>query len=368
MSFTARPLIDGDTFDMALRIARDADQELSTLPDPAEQAACLRRHWDLIVELGWMATAIPEAQGGAGGDLSDLAALACGVGRGGLPLPFASACAVAPTLLAVAGTAAEGILAQLASGEARICVILPDAAHDADQSAPHLNGPLRGAAVGVETPPDPTHLLIVCDGSEPQLLLLPTVSVGITCDRTLRIDGRLAADWHFDNVAVQPTQILARGQPVLLHAERARDLGALLTCVEGVSAMGAIIEQTIEYLSNRVQFGAALASYQALRHRVADMYVDYENLRGLVAQTLRAAASEDLLPWREIAFAKLRLGEAGRFVAQEAIQCHGGMGMTEALPAIRLARRVMIAEFEYGDRAFQIDRLLADARRGAKAA
>ena len=164
---------------------------------------------------------------------------------------------------------------------------------------------------------------------------------------------------------MKPDWILARGDEVLRRAEEAHDLGALLTCIEGVSAMGAIIEQTIEYLSNRVQFGVPLSSFQALQHRVAEMYVEYENLRGLVGQALRTASTATRPPWRDIAFAKLRLGEAGRFVAQEAIQCHGGMGMTEALPAIRLARRVMMAEFEYGDRTFHAKRLLADARQVA---
>ncbi len=125
--------------------------------------------------------------------------------------------------------------------------------------------------------------------------------------------------------------------------------------------MGALIEQTIAYLSNRVQFGVPLSSHQALRHRVAEMFVEYENLRALVGQALRAACDAPLLPARDIAFAKFRLGHVGRFVAESAVQCHGGMGMTEALPAIRLARRVMMAEFEYGDRVFHAARLLGAA-------
>ena len=370
MPFIAKPLVGGDAFDMAQRIGLEADRELANLADPAEQAACLRRYWDFVAELGWMATAIPEEAGGAGGDLADLAALAGGAGRGGLALPVALACAVVPGLLAIAGQDRQAILVDTALGRARICAILPGAALDEGMAAPGLTRvdgrlTLGGAAVGVEMPPDPTHLLLVCGRAEPVLLLLPADARGIACDRYQRIDGHLAGDWSFDGVAVQSGWILARGDEVLRRAEEARDLGALLTCIEGVSAMGAIIEQTIDYLSNRLQFGVPLSSFQALQHRVAEMYVEYENLRGLVGQALRAASASARPPWRDIAFAKLRLGEAGRFVAQEAIQCHGGMGMTEALPAIRLARRVMMAEFEYGDRTFQAKRLLADARQAA---
>jgi alkylation response protein AidB-like acyl-CoA dehydrogenase len=370
MPFITHPLVGGDAFDMALRIGLEADRELAYLADPAEQAACLRRYWDSIAELGWMATAIPEELGGAGGDLGDLAALAGGAGRGGLALPVALACAVVPGLLSITEQDGQAIHADAALGRARICAILPGAARDEATAAPGLtmvDGRLTlcGAAVGVEMPPDPTHLLLVCDEADPVLLLLPVDACGIACDRYQRIDGRLAGDWNFDDVAVDSSWILARGGEVLRRAEEARDRGALLTCIECVSAMGAIIEQTIEYLSSRVQFGVALSSFQALQHRVAEMYVEYENLRGLVGQALRAATVSARPPWRDIAFAKLRLGEAGRFVAQEAIQCHGGMGMTEALPAIRLARRVMMAEFEFGDRTFQAKRLLADARQPA---
>jgi len=373
MPFLATPLVGGDAFEMAQRIGLDADRELATLADPVDQAACLRRYWDRIAELGWMATAVPEELGGAGGSLADLAALAGGAGRGGLALPVVLSCAVVPMLLAITGEDRRTILADAATGQARICVIFPGAACDEAMQSPKLTVSdghltLDGAVAGIETPPDPTHLLLVCGETDPVLLLIPADARGVACTRYQRIDGRLAGDWTFGKVTVESDWILARGAAVAWRAEEACDLGALLTCIEGVSAMGAIIEQTIGYLSERVQFGVPLSSFQALRHRVAEMYVEYENLRGLVSQALRAASASDRLPWRDIAFAKLRLGEAGRFVAQEAIQCHGGMGMTEALPAIRLARRVMMAEFEYGDRTFHANRLLVDARQDDEAA
>ena len=90
------------------------------------------------------------------------------------------------------------------------------------------------------------------------------------------------------------------------------------------------------------------------------------NTRTCVAWSCRpcsSASAAEPSAWRDIAFAKLRLGEGGRFIAQATIQCHGGMGMTEGLQAIRLARRIMMAEFEFGDRSFHAQRLLDDAAR-----
>ena len=363
MPFTATPIVGGDAFDQACRIGQEADRQLALLDDPAAQLACLRRHWDGLAELGWLGVAVAEEAGGAGGTLADLAALAGGAGQGGLPLPIAMACGVVPHLLADQ----PALLPGLAEGRHRIAFIPAEAAVDDAADAPRLapDGSLSGAVVGIETPPEPTHLLLVLGGAEPALLLLPAGAPGIEARHYLRIDGRPSADWRFTGVAVEPGWILGRGEAVARRAAEARDIGALLTCVEAASAAGALLEQTIDYLLNRVQFGVPLASHQALRYRVAEMYVEYENLRGLVLQALRAAGAADGPPWRDIAFAKLRLGEAGRFIAQSAIQCHGGMGMTEGLPAIRLARRILMAEFEFGDRTVHAQRLLDAARRAA---
>ncbi|HEV7267600.1 MAG TPA: acyl-CoA dehydrogenase family protein [Falsiroseomonas sp.] len=352
MPFTATPLVAGDAHDLAARIAVEADAEIAQQTDPATEAACLARLWSRIVELGWTAIAVPEGAGGVGGSLMDLAALAGGAGRAALPLPVAGACAVVPHLLGVAP--GHPVLAAAASGEARIAAILPGAASDPGATPLTLeDGRLSGSVVGVETPPDPTHVLLVLGEA---LILLPSDAPGIACATSLRIDRRLTADWSF--ASVPALEIVARGAQVARHAEEARDLGALLTCVEATAALGALIEQTIAHLSNRVQFGAPLGTNQALRHRVAEMYVEYETLRGLVRHALRSAEEAGRPSGRDVAFAKLRLGHAGRFIAQAAIQCHGGMGMTDHLPATRLARRVTMAEHEYGDRAFQARRLL----------
>jgi len=331
MAFEPKPMLPGDTFDAARRFAEASALTLARLHDPAARAVELATQWAAVLELGWAGTLVPEACGGADGTLLDLAALAEGAGSAALALPLAATCAVAPTLLA----GQDALLADLVVGRLQPCIVLDGLTAEGRR--------LSGRAVGVETPPAPSHALVAAGEA---LYLLDLAGIGFT--RHERIDGRLTLDLEVQGAAA-----------TLLHADagevirRARDLGALLTCVEAVAAMGTLIQQTIGYLLARQQFGAALASFQALRHRVAEMYVAYRNLTGLV----QAALAEP--SWQNIAFAKLRLGEAGRFVAEQAIQVHGGMGMTEELPASRLARRVLMAEFEYGDRHAQAARLLA---------
>ena len=333
MAFEPKPMLPGDAFDAARRFAEAATLKLARLHEPAARAAELATQWAALLELGWTGTLVPEACGGAEGSLLDLAARAEGAGSAALALPLASTCAVAPTLLA----GQDALLAELAAGRLQPCVVLAGITAEA--------GRLSGRALGVETPPAPSHALVVAGTA---LYLLDLGEASYT--RQERIDGRLTLDLELQGA---PATLLATDAGERIA--RACDLGALLTCVEVVAAMGTLIQQTIGYLLARQQFGAALASFQALRHRVAEIYVAYRNLTGLV----QAALAEP--SWQNIAFAKLRMGEAGRFVAEQAIQVHGGMGMTEELPATRLARRILMAEFEYGDRHAQAARLLAAA-------
>ncbi|WP_158292148.1 acyl-CoA dehydrogenase family protein [Paracraurococcus ruber] len=336
MPFDPRPMLPGDAYDAARRFAEASAATLAPLHEPAARAAELATQWAALLELGWPGMLVPEAQGGAGGTLLDLAALAEGAGSVALALPLAACCGVAPTLLA----GQDALLAELAAGRLQPCVAL---AGGITLEA----GRLSGRALGVETPPRPSHALLAVEDA---LYLLDLGTPGAAFTRHERIDGRLTLDLDLQGASAQ-----------LLAAEagtsvaRACDLGALLSCVEAVAAMGTLIRQTIDYLLQRQQFGTALASFQALRHRVAEMYVAWRNLTGLVQAALREPG------WENIAFAKLRLGEAGRFVAEQAIQVHGGMGMTEELPATRLARRILMAEFEWGDRHVHAARLLAAA-------
>ena len=367
MPFAPIPLVPGDAFDAALRFGRAVDADASRLSDPAERADRLARHWREAMRLGWAGILVPEESGGAGGALPDLVALVDGVGRSAAPLPLVSACAVAPRLLLAAGEAGRPALAEIADGQMRPCPIVlcgpsPPAYDDAPLRLREEGGRLvlHGTALGVEAPPEPTHHLVACDveggGAGPALVLLPADAPGLSIVRHERMDGRPTLD--FECRSVPAGLPLAQGRAVLAAAEAAQDLGALLTCVESVSAMGALIEQTVAYLSGRVQFGAALSTFQALRHRAAEMYVAYENFRGLVVHAVRRMEEDPAAASRDVALAKLRLGFAGRFVAEAGIQLHGGMGLTEELAAGRLARRILMAEFEYGDRAHHAARLL----------
>ncbi len=361
MSFVPEPMLPGDLHDGAARLARAANEELLRLTDPAARADALGRWWSEAVALGWPGLYLPEECGGAGGSVEDLAALVEGAASDALPLPVAAVCGVLPALLTAVPAARVRALA-----DERLCAVL--AAHEDWAPASHRplamrgDGGIRlsGTALGVEILAGAMGYVVAAPlEAEPALLLVPVSALRQPPRRYERMDGRLSADLSFDGATVSADALLAHGPGVARQVAAALELGACLTCVEVVAGLGSAIERVISYLAERKQFGVALSSLQALRHKVAEIYITYETIRALVQRVLRLVARGPAP--REVALAKLHIGRAARKAAETIIQLHGGMGMTQELPATRLNKRLMMAEFDYGDAAWHARQLLRAA-------
>ncbi|MDE2456126.1 MAG: acyl-CoA dehydrogenase, partial [Burkholderiales bacterium] len=173
------------------------------------------------------------------------------------------------------------------------------------------------------------------------------------------IDGGEGADLLLAGLELPAAAVLQTGAKARAAAVAGADLATLVTAIEIAATLGATLEHCIEHLSTRIQFGAALSSFQVLRHRVVDSYVQYESASVLLARLVLDTASHGRLASRDAALCKLYLNDLARRGAESAIQLHGAMGMTAELPAARLARRLLCAEFEQGDRRQQLARLQA---------
>jgi alkylation response protein AidB-like acyl-CoA dehydrogenase len=371
MPFSAEPLFPGDIHDSAYRLGLDFSRQRGIdATDPLDVAARICRQ---AVELGWPALLIPEPSGGAGGELADLAAIAEGGGRSGLPLSLASLC-IGPQRLLMAASAqplACTTIAALAAGEILCAVVRadqsirdkPDAfTIDTDRENSVLNGIVFGID-GAAPPSDMNHppvkwLLVLpaaSGGDARQLILLSADTQGLTERRYVRIDGRAALDLHFTNVIVQSQSVLLSGVELDRVLEENGRAEIAVAAAASIGAMGALIEATIEYLNTRKQFGVALSSFQALRHQLAGIYVDYENTRAQV-QSAFIRADGGIPSCLTASLLQLSLARIGRKVGEIAIQLHGGMGMTEELPAARLAKRLMLNAFENGGVAMHVER------------
>jgi alkylation response protein AidB-like acyl-CoA dehydrogenase len=192
------------------------------------------------------------------------------------------------------------------------------------------------------------------------LVLLPWSQVAAVARHHVGVDEHQYTDIALEGVQVTGEQVLLRGAAASDAVTRARHAGSLLTCVQAVGAAAAMIELTIDYLNTRVQFGVALSTFQALRHRTVEMYVAYENISGLVSRLIRQADEDSLaLTARDVVLAKFYAADVARMVSESSIQLHGGMGMTWEMLAARLAVQTMTGSLRYGDRAQCLDWLTA---------
>ena len=320
---------------------------------------------DPVRDLGWTATLVPEAAGGVGGTLSDLASIAEGLATHGLQLPLIETCAIVPLLLQAAGAEkANRWLEAVADGSAQIAPLtalaaMPD--HNA-LTARHLDigFALSGEVQGVDLSLPASHYLVPAqiDG-EDAIFLVEAERIGAPTARYRTMEGRTGADFVLDGIAVPEAACIARGPAARDARAKATDAALLLTAADTVAALATLIRETVAHLKERRQFGVALASFQVLRHRVADMYVKYLGAKGLVIHCFHAQEQDAADLRRTLRLAKVSLAETARACAESAIQMHGGMGVSEEVLATRTAQRLIASEFRYGDRLLHVAHLLA---------
>ena len=290
--------------------------------------------WKKIAELGWTGTAIPEAYGGVGLGYEELCVLAEELGRAIAPVPFSSSIYLAAEALLLAGSEAQKSewLPKLASGEVIGTFALAEGAGEAtpDKIKAALKG---GKLTGRKTAaPDGmvADLAIAAarTGSGSHYVSLVLVDLrgdGATRERMATLDpSRGHAALSFDGAPAEP---LAGGEGWEI-VERLLDRAAALTAFEQVGLADACLEMAKDYALNRYAFGRQIGSFQAIKHKLADMYVGNELARANAYYGAWALASGSAELAEAAAGARVSATEAASYAAKENIQTHGGMGYT----------------------------------------
>lgn len=176
-------------------------------------------------------------------------------------------------------------------------------------------------------------------------------------------DGRRAAEIEFEGVRVPQSAMIADGDKGFAILSAVLDEALAALCAEAVGVLGAIHSQTVEYLKTRKQFGVAIGSFQALQHRAADMYVELEQARSMALfATMMASERDPAVRSRAISAAKVQINKAARLLGQEAVQLHGGIGMTMETAVGHYFKRLTMIETMLGDTDHHLARVAAESR------
>lgn len=200
------------------------------------------------------------------------------------------------------------------------------------------------------------------------LLCIPANSPGIRRTDVRTIDGGHASEVFFDQVLLQPGQVLGRRGQARASVDQALDEATLATCAEALGVMQRLMRDTLDYVRQRRQFGAPISSFQALQHRLADMHLALEQARALTAATVPLLQAPAPQRAAAVSSAKVCVSRACRAVGQGAVQLHGGMGMTEELAIGHYFRRATMIEQGFGPADWHIDRIASLHPSAAQAA
>jgi alkylation response protein AidB-like acyl-CoA dehydrogenase len=333
----------------------------------ASAAGWSRDTWQAFAELGVLAVNVPAQQGGLGfGPLETLALMEAG-GAHLLLEPLISSAVIATTLLQSFSddVAAAELLQQLGTGE-RIAVLADQdhADHEtrADTTSPGYR--LNGRKTVILHAGQADVLLVTARTSgQPgdvhgvSLFRVPRDAAGLELQGYPTLGGPPAADVFLRDVDLPADALLGAPGEAGAAIERALDTGLSACCAEAVSVMQALLTATAEYLRNRQQFGQPIGRFQALQHRVADMVIHLEQARSMsYLAAMRCQCDDRDERRRALSAAKVIIGQAGRFIGQQAVQLHGGMGMTDELIVGHYFKRLTAAELSFGDTDFHLQR------------
>ncbi|MGD0505834.1 MAG: acyl-CoA dehydrogenase [Steroidobacteraceae bacterium] len=332
--------------------------------------------WRGLADLGVTALNVPASLGGLGYGPTETLALMDASGPSLLLEPILTSAVIATALLRqFEGSApAAELLRAMAAGDriAALAHFEPKSRFDTrwiETRATSAGGGFRlEGHKAVVAHAGIADVFLVCarsagEAGEPQglsLFVVPRETPGLTLTEYLTVDGQRAADIHMDGALVPETSRLGGEGDALAAIEAALDLGLAALCAEAVSIMQALIRATVEYLNTRQQFGQPIGRFQALQHRVADMTVHLEQARSMSYLAAMRCTSTDLRERRRaLSAAKVVIAEAARFVGQQAVQLHGGMGMTDELKVSHWFKRLTAIEILFGDGDFHLQRFAA---------
>jgi len=358
---TARDFLSSNAPVEALRALRDSS-------DPLGYSSEL---WQQMAAMGWASVILPEEYGGLDFGFLGLGGVLEEAGRTLSASPLLASAVVGASAVLLGGSQAqkESLLPRIASGELTLALALEESNHHdplgvrlaAVDQGDHYQ--LSGDKQFVVDGHSADQLIVVArtagtagDNEGISLFLVDANSSGIKRQRTVMVDSRNAANIYFDKVQVPAENLLGELHGGWSVLEPTLDRGRVALAAEMLGSAREAFERTVEYLKERDQFDAKIGSFQALQHRAALIFIDIELAHSVVLQALSSVdENPDQLPLLA-SLAKTRLNDLAKLVTNEAVQMHGGIGVTDELEIGFFLKRARVAMQMFGDSGYHKDR------------
>ena len=304
-------------------------------------------NWQKFAELGWLGISVSEDSGGFGGSAIESMLIMEAFGKGLVVEPFLETMIMAGSLIDDYGSDEQksSILEPAISGEMHLALAyaepqsrfnLSDVVTEA--KAEGENYILNGYKSVVMNGPSANKIIISARTSSSQLdengitlFIVDSDSKGLSKTNYKTVDGRRASDLTIENVSVSKDNIIGNLDSGFEILDSAIDKAILAISAEAVGAMEVLYKTTVEYTKTREQFGTPIGKFQVLQHRMVDMFMEYEQCKSLLYMATMKHEEEAPDAKKAISGLKYQVGKAGKFIGQQAVQLHGGMGVTDEL-------------------------------------
>jgi alkylation response protein AidB-like acyl-CoA dehydrogenase len=329
-------------------------------------------YWGSMAELGWLGLPFNEEDGGFGGNQIDTLVIMEQFGKGLVLEPFLANVVLGGGAIQMGGSEElkKEILPSLIEGTKQVTLAYAEQQSRFDledvATSARLDGDkyiINGQKSMVLNAESADHLVIVTRTSGGQvdeegitLFLVDSDSKGLEKLNFPTVDGLRASEITLENVEVGTERIIGDIDKGFEILKAVSNNGILALCAEAVGAMEILYKDTVEYTQQREQFDHPLSDFQVLQHRMVDMFMEYEQCKSLLFRATMETIQDPEMAQKTIHALKHLIGKSGIFVGENAVQLHGGMGVTEELRIGHFFKRLLVIDSQFGNADFHLDK------------
>ena len=319
--------------------------------------------WNLFAEQGWLSMPFSDESGGLGFGAIELSILFEEFGKALVIEPYLATVVLSGTLLDKSNYAPKNdLIEKICSGEMHISLAYAEVNKSYDYSSSNTtvdaNNSLNGTKTLVLNGENAEKLIVSCTKDEQlHLVIIDSSAKGVSINSFATIDGQSCSEISFENVQIEDSNVIASGDNATHLLNDVINLATLCVSAEAVGCMESCYLKTLEYTKGREQFGQPISNFQVLQHRMVDMFIESELSKSLLIKAMLEVTNNSDDMYKHVSALKSYIGKAGKLSAKEAVQLHGGMGVSEEMMIGHYLKKMISIDALFGNADFHLRKI-----------
>ena len=311
--------------------------------------------WKLFADQGWLSMPFSEDSGGLGFGAIELSILFEEFGKALVIEPYLATVVLSGTLIDKSSYSnKKDIIDKICQGEKHISLAYAEVDKSYDYLTPNTSldsdNILNGAKTLVLNASNADNLIVTCKkDNELNLVIMDSNAEGVSINSYSTVDGQSCSEISFENVKLDASNILSSGDEAESLIKETINLATLCISAEAVGLMESCYHKTLEYTKGREQFGQPISNFQVLQHRMVDMFIESELAKSLLIKAMLEVNNGSEEMYKHVSALKSYIGKSGKLSAKEAVQLHGGMGVSEELMIGHYLKKMISIDALFGN-------------------